>query len=146
MNAIILMCSCSIELCSWRVIRVQKSFGTKELNRPCDEAAPSPSSSLSAPKKRQEDLWTFDSGEEDDDDIDLEELGRAFSEAATISPNTKKQTCEHETSLKPSSIVHRTQLADNIPGILHIFGKETFGVLVVQIGFFYTFPTFREVL
>lgn len=118
MIVIIVTCSCSVELCSWRVIRIQKLFGTEELNQPCDEASPSPSSSLLAPNKCQEDLWTFDSGE-DDDDIDLEELGRAFSEAATISSDTKKQTREPETSLKPSPIAHRTQLADNIPGILH---------------------------
>lgn len=115
--------SYSVNLCSWKAVRVQKSFSSDEPNLPRDEVAPSPSSSLSAPKDWREDLWTFDSREDDDesnDSIDLEELGRALSEAATISSNTKEQKREPETALKPSLVAYKARSVDKTPGILHV--------------------------
>lgn len=62
----------------WRALRVQKVVSNKAVQSP----DPSPSSSK---KNWLEDLYSFDNGEEDDD-IELEELGRALSEASLTSP------------------------------------------------------------
>lgn len=65
----------------WRALRVQRVLSNKD----------SPKSSPSTSKKSWlEDLCSFDDGDEDDD-IDLEELSRALSEAASLSPTGKNQ-------------------------------------------------------
>ncbi|XP_043716401.1 programmed cell death protein 2-like [Telopea speciosissima] len=88
---------CGDSLLSWHAIRVQKSYEV-EGSASCKQVTPStvPSESISNSNKWwDEDLWACSSGEEDGDgdkdDIDLEELGRALSEAACLASHSKKQ-------------------------------------------------------
>ncbi|XP_009601587.1 probable 20S rRNA accumulation protein 4 [Nicotiana tomentosiformis] len=94
---------------SWRAIRIQKSLRSEGLKSQSYKDVASPVSSVSDPKKdRKKDIWTFDSSEEDDDDededdIDLAELARALSEAATVASHSKKQICGHQVTAETST-------------------------------------------
>lgn len=73
----------------------------------------------------QEDLWSFGNEEEDgcetDDDIDLEELSKALSEAGNLTSSGKKQRSDTKSSRKslPTGQSARS-IDDKIPGKLHI--------------------------
>ncbi|KAF5960576.1 hypothetical protein HYC85_001785 [Camellia sinensis] len=100
------MPKCGSSPMSWRALRVQKSFSVEESNIICHEVVPKATSSLSdSTSDWREDLWTFDSREDDgnDDDIDLEELGMAFSEAASLTYLPKKQNnnCYPKSNVEP---------------------------------------------
>lgn len=96
--------------CRWRALRVQKVVSNKAVESP----EPSPSSSK---KNWLEDLCSFDNGEEDDD-IDLEELGRALSEASLMSP----QNNVTKSAKKLPAVGQSTRSIDgSIPGELHGF-------------------------
>ncbi|KAL0432035.1 UNVERIFIED_CONTAM: hypothetical protein Sradi_0829500 [Sesamum radiatum] len=78
----------------WQALRVQKISS--------NEVVRVPTSSLSVSNTNwRKDLWSFDinedDGHEDDDDIDLEELGRALSEAASLTSRNN----DAESSRKP---------------------------------------------
>lgn len=94
---------------SWRAIRIQKSLRSEGLKSQSYKDVASPVSSVSDSKKdRKKDIWTFDSSEEDDDDededdIDLAELARALSEAATVAFHSKKQICGHQVTAETST-------------------------------------------
>ncbi|KAI3462003.1 hypothetical protein Pfo_018666 [Paulownia fortunei] len=96
----------------WQAIRVQKISGNEVVHVP---------TSLSIPNNNwQEDLWSFDIREEDghenDDDIDLEELGRALSEAANFTSTGKRQNNDAESSRKPLRIGQPARsIDDKIP-------------------------------
>ncbi|XP_057806975.1 uncharacterized protein LOC131021710 isoform X1 [Salvia miltiorrhiza] len=83
---LIFVFGCTVPNCEnpiWRALRVQKIASNKG-----DE---SPESSTSCSKNNWlEDLCSFDIGEEVDD-IDVEELSRALSEAASLNSTGKKQ-------------------------------------------------------
>lgn len=69
----------------------------------------------------REDFWSFDKGEENDDDIDLEELGRALSEAASLASHSKKESIPHqsEATLESSSTNQIIRDVDsNTPGMI----------------------------
>lgn len=90
---------------SWRAIRIQKSLSSEGLKSQSYKDVASPVSSVSDSKKdRKKDIWTFDSSEEDDDDdIDLAELARAISEAASVASHSKKQIRGHEVTAETST-------------------------------------------
>lgn len=80
-----------------------------------------------------DDLWTFGSGEEGDDDsgedIDLEELGRALSEAASLASHSKKQMNNQDakTSVKHLPLGLETRvIAIDKPGIELLWRKSRF--------------------
>ncbi|KAL2528184.1 programmed cell death 2 C-terminal domain-containing protein [Forsythia ovata] len=103
---------------SWRVLRVQKPSGSEELASPSGKMLPVSASSLSVSNNDwSEDLWSFESGGEDSDgDIDLEELGRAFSEAASVSSVSKKQNCDATSSGKRLTAgLSASSIDDKIP-------------------------------
>ncbi|KAK6118414.1 hypothetical protein DH2020_047831 [Rehmannia glutinosa] len=97
----------------WRAIRVQKI--------PSNEGVQVPTSTLSVSNNNwREDLWSFDIGkaghendDDDDDDIDLEELGRALSEAANFTSNGKKPSNDAESSRKPLSTSQPARSVDD---------------------------------
>ncbi|KAL3524707.1 hypothetical protein ACH5RR_013079 [Cinchona calisaya] len=121
-----LTAQCGSNPSSCRALRVQKSVSSEEPVLPSNDAAPLPSTSLSAPKNDwQQDLWTFESREDDDggnsDDFDLEDLRRAFSKAASMSSNSKKQGCDPEVIVKPSTIDQKSKGYDKRFPVLPCF-------------------------
>ncbi|KAL0461150.1 UNVERIFIED_CONTAM: hypothetical protein Slati_0002600 [Sesamum latifolium] len=82
----------------WRALRVQKNSSNEVVQVPT--STPSISNT-----NWQKDLWSFDineeDGHEDDDDIDLEELGRALSEAASLTSSGERRNNDAESSRKP---------------------------------------------
>lgn len=111
-------------ICSWRALRVQKSVSSEEPVLHANDVALLPSSSLSASKNDwQQDLWTFDAREDDDggnsEDIDIEDLSRAFSEAINLTSDSKKQNCDADHTLKPSITDQKSKADDKrFPGIV----------------------------
>ncbi|PIN26868.1 putative MYND Zn-finger protein [Handroanthus impetiginosus] len=109
-NRLIYVFGCLIPHCEsllWRALRVQKISSVEESSKhPRNEVAHVPESSHSVSNNNwRNNLWTFDTreehGHETDDDIDLEELGRALSEAATLASTGKWQNIEVKSSRKP---------------------------------------------
>lgn len=99
---------CTTEKCgnnplSWRVLRVQKS-NCGEASSPKDEhSSMEPPSVPESSNKWLDDIWT-DSPFGDDIDnegVNLEELGRALSEAANLVSHSRKQTShlQHEVKM-----------------------------------------------
>ncbi|KAH6835128.1 hypothetical protein C2S53_003613 [Perilla frutescens var. hirtella] len=101
----------------WRALRVQKILSNKE----------SPKSSPSSSKQNwMEDLCSFDIGEEDDD-IDLEELSRALSEAASLTPTGKKQsnvTKSKKKSLPPGQSTRSVDGSIPVLPCFYIYSQE----------------------
>lgn len=123
-----LAAGCGSNPSSWRVLRVQRSCNTKESNHSNDRVV-SLSSSLPASRNDcRENLWGFVSGDEDDgssdNDIDLEELGKAFSEAASLS-TSKKQAPDAHSKLSRVGYKARTTL-DKFPALpcFYIYPQE----------------------
>lgn len=120
------MPKCGSSPMSWRALRVQKSFSVEESNIICHEVVPKATSSLSdSTSDWREDLWTFDSREDDgnDDDIDLEELGMAFSEAASLASLPKKQNnnCYPKSNVEPLPVSNTTRVVNNKTPVLPCF-------------------------
>ncbi|KAK4772090.1 hypothetical protein SAY86_013865 [Trapa natans] len=96
--------ACGKTTLSWRALRIQKPcFEENESNAAHGSAVPS----FEPSEPSKEARWWEDFDEEDNEDMDLEELGRALSEAATSASNHKKQsdnpdscTVENPSSLK----------------------------------------------
>lgn len=90
------------------------------MSKNCDnkETIPAPSDT-SANTDWRKDFWSLENGEENDDDIDLEELSRAFSEAASLSSHPEKEiTHQSEATLRPLSASPRIRDVDrNTPGV-----------------------------
>ncbi|KAJ8620850.1 hypothetical protein MRB53_029379 [Persea americana] len=102
---------------SWRVLRLQKFPNAVESITAAEEVSSSAVSCESVSRSNWwEDLCENGSGEEDDDDnygdVDLQELGRALSEAASLASHSKKQNgsmhpkdVANGVPVKPSMIV-----------------------------------------
>lgn len=107
---------------SWRALRIQKSVNGEGLKSQSDKAVSSSASSVSDSKEEcKRDISSSDSLEEDDDedddDIDLAELGRALSEAASLASQSKKQNHGRKLTAKTSSPVCADRVIDKkLPG------------------------------
>ncbi|XP_030463203.2 uncharacterized protein LOC115682973 isoform X1 [Syzygium oleosum] len=104
---------CGSSPLSWRAIRIQRSCEDEQSNSTCCDAVMAASGSVSA---GEHDWWN--DLDENDEDVDLEDLGRALAEAATVTSNSKKPN-RHENSEKvakwsPSRSISR-QADDSIP-------------------------------
>lgn len=115
---------------SWKAIRVQKHYIEKEPKAVLREVAPLTSSYTSVPETNS--WWDTDLSangftEEDDDgtdeEIDLEELGKALSEAASVALNSKKQNknLHQETVAKPLPLSPTTKVTDTRTPVLPCF-------------------------
>lgn len=114
-------------VCSWRALRVQKSTIDERSNITCHEVVPQTTSPLSiSTADWREDMWPFDSKEDDNEDedcIDLEELGRALSEAATLASHPKKENkvSHSKVILEPSPVSKTARVVDDkTPGITRV--------------------------
>ncbi|KAK6789452.1 hypothetical protein RDI58_013252 [Solanum bulbocastanum] len=127
-----LMPECGSTTVSWRAIRIQKSVNREGLKSQSDKAVSSSASSVSDLKEEsKKDISSSDSLEEDDDedddDIDLAELGRALSEAASLASQSKKQNRGCKLTAKTSSPVCADRVIDKkLPVIpcFYIYAEE----------------------
>lgn len=71
--------------CSWRALRLQRPDDAEKSTTTCQEVVPLTSSSVSVSKTS----WWEDLDDEDED-FDLEELGKALRNAASLASHTKK--------------------------------------------------------
>ncbi|KAK0607448.1 hypothetical protein LWI29_015203 [Acer saccharum] len=95
---------------SWRAFRVQKFETAKDSDIGTREVVPSKASPVSISKMS----W-WESFDDEDDDVDLEKLGKALSEAASLASHSKKQHGSNQTSksvVKPSSSSQQTRVVD----------------------------------
>ncbi|KAM0038800.1 putative programmed cell death protein [Helianthus debilis subsp. tardiflorus] len=109
------------EALRWRVLRVQRPFTEKEPEPLDNDASASPSTT-----KLQADPWSFDFDDEDDD-INLDDLGRALTEAtalASASKTKKQSTCLDPTD-KNSPISLRSRTVDDKAVVLACFYTYT---------------------
>ncbi|KAF5189773.1 Programmed cell death protein 2-like [Thalictrum thalictroides] len=130
---IIYVFGCTMQNCgsnplSWRVLRVQKLKSEEESSSHDEVISLETSSAPVSSDHWQEDIWTHDSGELVDDvnndDFDLEELGRALSEAANLVSHSRKQ---RETIKQKSPFKSVTRLTEsNIPVLpcFYIYSQE----------------------
>lgn len=121
---------CTMEKCgsntlSWRALRVQKTNSEKESSHVEEVLSLGTSTARVSSNKWLEDIWTNDSGESNDalsnDDVDLDELSRAFSEATNLVPQSRKQT------QKRSSAKSNTKLTDtniSVVPCFYIYSQE----------------------
>ncbi|KAK6792087.1 hypothetical protein RDI58_011168 [Solanum bulbocastanum] len=132
-----LMPECGSTTVSWTAIRIQKSVNSEGLKSQSDKAVSLSESSVSDSKEEwKNDISSSDSLEEDDDedddDIDLAELGRALSEAASLASQSKKQNHGHKLTAKTSPPVCADRVIDKkLP--------ETLFSLVTVIPCFYIY-------
>ncbi|KAF8019102.1 hypothetical protein BT93_H3855 [Corymbia citriodora subsp. variegata] len=104
---------CGSSPLSWRAIRIQRSCEDKESNSTCRDVGMAATPSFSA---GENDWWN--DLDESDEDVDLEELGRALAKAATVTSNLKKpnrhENSEEVAKSSPSGPISR-QVDDSIP-------------------------------
>ncbi|XP_057966818.1 uncharacterized protein LOC131157014 isoform X2 [Malania oleifera] len=127
------MPKCGSNPLSWRVLRIQKLNKEKVLNTTCQEAASPVVSSVSISNSNwRENLWAVNSTEEEDDgnnDVDMEELGRALFEAARMASGSKKHNGKRhqESNVKPASLSQGKRSIDvNVPVVpcFYIYTQE----------------------
>lgn len=113
-----LMTKCVSSSASWKALRVQTLMSDMDMNALCIEAVPPTISHHSASiNNAMEDLWTFDTNE-DEDDVDLDNLSRAFAEAASLAYNPKKQHDDSvvEATVEPSIVTRTTRvIGEKVP-------------------------------
>ncbi|KAI3794532.1 hypothetical protein L1987_37164 [Smallanthus sonchifolius] len=105
------------EALRWRVLRVQRSFPDKESEPLGHDSSVSPSTT-----KLQDDPWAFNFDDEDDD-INLDDLGKALTEAtalASASKTKKQNTCLDSTN-KSTPISLRSRAVDDKSAVLACF-------------------------
>ncbi|XP_059431723.1 uncharacterized protein LOC132165256 isoform X2 [Corylus avellana] len=119
------MQKCQSTPLSWRALRVQKSPDVEESRTNSLEVASSPAPCVSVSNTS----WWEGFGDEDGEDMDLEELGKALSEAATFASHSKKPQSNHhsETIMKPTPVSPRRRIMDaNTPVVpcFYIYTQE----------------------
>ncbi|CAN1772871.1 Programmed cell death protein 2-like [Linum perenne] len=96
-----IMPGCETSSDSWRALRVQKLDDGGAMSMNNGKAVPSTTPSVSDSKTS----WFDDLDDEDDEDIDLEALGRAFLEAgAALASSSKKECKKKRSGAGPSSL------------------------------------------
>ncbi|KAL7089907.1 hypothetical protein ACP275_12G006300 [Erythranthe tilingii] len=118
---VIYIFGCLVPQCEsllWRALRVQKISS--------EEVGPTTNSSSVSDNNWKKDLWSFDIDEEEDvEDIDLEELSRALSEAAKLTTNGKRQSNGGEFSKKPLHISQPARSVDDKVPVMPCFYTYT---------------------
>ena len=116
-NHIFLYLMLILILCSWRALRVQKSPNTDESPTTSQEAVSSPAPSVSVSNTS----WLEGFDDENGEEMDLEELSKALSEAATSASQSKKPQSKHHSmsNAKPTPVSPRTSMMDSSrPGMV----------------------------
>ncbi|KAI3518931.1 hypothetical protein L1887_07831 [Cichorium endivia] len=127
---VIYIFSCIATACEtmrWRALRVQRSFHDNESNPSCNDSSASPLTTKLHDDDDDEDPWAFNDDEEDDE-IDLDGLCRALSEATTLASasKTKKQNTFSDPIEKSSPISISRAIDDNTPVLpcFYIYTQE----------------------
>ncbi|PWA65772.1 Programmed cell death protein 2, C-terminal [Artemisia annua] len=107
----------SCETNGWRALRLQKLSDNKG-----SEPASHDSSASPLTTKPRDDLWSFDFDDEDDE-FDLEELGKALTEATTLASasKTKKPSTCPDTIENCSPVSLKSRTVDNKTTVLPCF-------------------------
>ncbi|KZV30193.1 programmed cell death protein 2-like [Dorcoceras hygrometricum] len=122
---VIYIFGCMVPQCDshvWLALRVQKISSIEDSLPCCDDVDHTPVPSLSVSEtKWHDELWSL----EHDDDIDMEELGRALSEAAHVASTSKRQSNDNESSGKSLDTVQQA-IDSNRPVIpcFYIYTQE----------------------
>jgi len=103
-------------VCSWRALRVQKVDSERESSVSTEEVVPS-----TLPVSVSKTNWLDD---DSDEDIDLEALSKALSEAGTLASHSKKKDGNRrsESVVKNSTLVARTGVDMETPGKVFFTG------------------------
>ena len=109
--------TCGRNPCRWRAIRVQK------LNPTNEEVVQETVVTSSPIAGWNNDIWTEEGNDENDEDIDLEELGRALFEAASVASFSKKWHVKP--TVKSSPLSPRTRVVSNDTPVLPYFYTYT---------------------
>lgn len=112
------MPECGSTPLSWRALRIQKSQNGEVSDTICQKVVPATVASVSVSNTN----WcNFDN--ENENDVSLEELGRALSEASTLASNSKKQNKNkhRETKAKPLPFNATTRMVDTNRPVLPCF-------------------------
>nr|XP_043631192.1 programmed cell death protein 2-like [Erigeron canadensis] len=117
---VIYIFSCVAPTCknmSWRALRLQRSFNDKKPEPISQDSIVSPLTT-----ELLDDLWSFDLDDEDDD-INLDDLGKALTEATTLASASKdkKQTTSLDAVDRCSPISLRNRPADDKATVLPCF-------------------------
>lgn len=99
------MPKCGTNPLSWQALRVQKSTNVGEESRsPTASQEGMATSTASSSVAVSNTSWWEDLDDENDEDMDLEELGKALSEAGSVASHSKKpqSNCQSKTIAKPS--------------------------------------------
>lgn len=116
-NHIFLYLMLILILCSWRALRVQKSPNTDKSPTTSQEAVSSPAPSVSVSNTS----WLEGFDDENGEEMNLEELSKALSEAATSASQSKKPQSKHHSmsKAKPTPVSPRTSMMDSsTPGMV----------------------------
>ncbi|KAK6258977.1 Programmed cell death protein 2 [Theobroma cacao] len=114
--------TCGSTPLSWRALRIQKvENDAKEFSSTAtQEKVPAAASPVSVSKTN----WWQKLGDEDDEDVDLEDLSKAFSEAASLTSQPKKTNSNRnsETAVKhPSPLTAQTIRIDTDTPVMPCF-------------------------
>lgn len=104
-------------LCSWRALRVQKSPNTDETPTTSQEVVSSPAPSV--PVSDTSWLEGFDD-DENGEEMDVEELRKALTEAATSASQSKKPQSKHHSmsNVKPTVSPRPSMMDSSTPGMV----------------------------
>ncbi|GLT68906.1 hypothetical protein SLA2020_410990 [Shorea laevis] len=102
---------------SWRAVRIQK---VENVNESSPIVTPEKSES---PVSVSTSKWWGSLDDDDDEDIDLEELGKAFAETASVTPESKKSDSKQHTKgvVKPSSLSPQARVVDKDTPVMPCF-------------------------
>ena len=120
-NHIFLYLMVILILCSWRALRVQKSPNTDKSPTTSQEAVSSPAPSPAPSVSVSNTSWLEGFDDENGEEMDLEELSKALSEAATSASQSKKPQSKHHSmsNAKPTPVSPRTSTIDySTPGMV----------------------------
>ncbi|XP_030924069.1 programmed cell death protein 2-like [Quercus lobata] len=113
------MPKCGTTALSWQALRVQKSSNTDESPTTSQEVVSSPAPSVSVSNTS----WLEGFDDENGEEMDLEELSKALSEAATSASQSKKPQSKHHSmsNAKPTPVSPRTSMMDSSTPVVPCF-------------------------
>ncbi|XVF17130.1 hypothetical protein REPUB_Repub10bG0092800 [Reevesia pubescens] len=104
--------NCGSTPLSWRALRIQKV--ENDANESSSAATQDKIPAAASPVSVSKTSWWENLGDEDDEDVDLEDLSKAFSEAASLSSQPKKTNSKQNSE---SAVKHSSPLTTQTRGV-----------------------------